>query len=127
MEEAIVLTRFADSVTLVHRRDEFKASKIMIDKAKANPKITFLLNRQITEILGENKVEAVKLKDTKNGEESEMPIDGVFVAIGHMPNSEVFKGIERDNLGFIKVERHFKTNINGVFVAGDVGFEMPLP
>lgn len=120
MEEAIVLTRFAEHVTLVHRRDEFKASKIMQQKAQENPKITFLLNKQITEITGEQKVEGVKLKDTKTGEESEMPIDGVFVAIGHKPNSEVFKGIDRDEQGYIKVHNHFHTNIDGVFVAGDV-------
>src|SRR5581483_2090482 len=119
MEEACVLSKFADSVTIVHRRDEFRTSQIMVDKAKANPKIKFLLNKQITEITGENKVEGVTLKDTKTGEESQLPIDGVFVAIGHMPNSKVFDGIQRDNQGYIKVENHFKTNVPGVFVAGD--------
>ena len=120
MEEACVLTRFAKSVTIVHRRDEFKASQAMIDKAKANPKITFLLNSQITEIVGENVVSGVKLKNTVTGEESEVSTNGVFVAIGHIPNSAVFPGIDVDEKGFIKVHEHTKTNIEGVFVAGDV-------
>ena len=120
MEEAIVLTRFAKSVTIIHRRDEFRASQIMIDKAHANPKIKFLLNTQITEIKGEFKVEGVKIKNNGTNQESEMPIDGVFVAIGHIPNSKVFPGIEVDDKGFIKVTEHTKTNMEGVFVAGDV-------
>ncbi len=120
MEEACVLTRFAKSVTIVHRRDEFKASQAMIDKAKTNPKITFLLNSQITEIVGENVVSGVKLKNTVTGEESEVSTNGVFVAIGHIPNSAVFPGIDVDEKGFIKVHEHTKTNIEGVFVAGDV-------
>ena len=120
MEEAIVLTRFANSVTIVHRRDEFRASQIMIDKAKANPKIKFLLNSQITEIVGDMVVTGVKVKDTITGEERDLPTNGVFVAIGHIPNSKVFPGIEVDEKGFIKAQDHFKTNIEGVFVAGDV-------
>lgn len=120
MEEAIVLTRFAKKVTIVHRRDEFRASQIMIDKAKANPKIKFVMNSQITEILGEMKVSGVKLKDNVTHEETEMPVDGVFVAIGHIPNSKVFPGIDVDEKGFIIVHEHTKTNKEGVFVAGDV-------
>ncbi len=120
MEEACVLTRFAKSVTIVHRRDEFKASQAMLDKAKANPKIKFVLNSQIVEILGENVVTSVKLKNLVTTEESEMSTNGVFVAIGHIPNSAVFPGIEVDEKGFIKVHEHTKTNIEGVFVAGDV-------
>lgn len=120
MEEACVLTRFAKDVTIVHRRDELKASQIMIEKAKANPKIKFLLNTQIEEVVGEFKVEAVKLKNNATNEVTEMKTDGVFVAIGHIPNSAVFKGIERDEKGFIKVQNHTRTNMNGVFVAGDV-------
>ena len=120
MEEAIVLTRFAKSVTIIHRREEFKASQIMIDKAKANPKIKFVLNSQITEIVGDNVVTSVKLKNLVTNEESEMATSGVFVAIGHIPNSKVFPGIEVDEKGFIKVQEHTKTNIEGVFVAGDV-------
>ena len=120
MEEALVLTKFANSVIIVHRRDTLKASKIMQDKAKANPKIKFLFNKEITEVLGEQNVTGVKLKDTVTGEESEMPIEGIFVAIGHLPNTTAFKGIDIDELGFIKVHDHFRTNVEGVFVAGDV-------
>ncbi len=123
MEEALVLTRFANSVTIVHRREELKASKIMQEKAKQNPKISFILNSQITEVLGDTKVTGVKLRDNKTNQEKEIVCDGVFVAIGHMPNSTVFKGIqgiEVDEKGYIKVHDHTKTAIDGVFVAGDV-------
>ena len=130
MEEALVLTKFAKQVTIIHRRDEFRASQIMLDRAKKNPKIKFILNSEVTEILGENKVTGVKIstkggsasggKNNKTGKVSEMPIDGVFVAIGHIPNSTIFKGIEVDQKGFIRVKDHYKTNIDGVFVAGDV-------
>lgn len=120
MEEALVLTNFASLVTIVHRREEFRASDIMQKRAKQNPKIKFLLNSEIIEISGQDKVTGVKLKNTKTNKISEMPIDGVFVAIGHIPNSAVFKGIDTDDKGFIKVADHYKTNIDGVFVAGDV-------
>jgi len=120
MEEALVMTKYTDDVTLIHRRDSFRASDIMQKRVKENPKIKIIYNTEIMEILGEMKVEKVKLKNTQTGEESEMPIDGIFVAVGHMPNSAVFKGIETDEKGFIKVQNHTKTNIEGVFVAGDV-------
>lgn len=120
MEEAMVLTRFAEKVILVHRRDEFRASQIMLDKAKANPKITFVLNSEITEILGDMKVAGVKIKNRQTNEVTEMTIDGVFVAIGHIPNTKVFSGIDVDEKGFIIVHEHTKTNKEGVFVAGDV-------
>lgn len=120
MEEALVLTKFATAVTIVHRRDEFKASKIMFERAQKNPKIKFITNTEVVEVLGKDKVTSAKLKNNKTNEITEMPIDGIFVAIGHMPNSGVFKGIELDEKGFIKVFDHYKTNIDGVFVAGDV-------
>lgn len=120
MEEALVLTKFAKEVAIIHRRDSFRASEIMLKKAQENPKIKFILDTQITQILGENKVERVKLLNTKTNETSEMQIDGIFVAIGHIPNSSVFKGIDVDEKGFITVHDHYKTNIDGVFVAGDV-------
>ncbi|OGH12080.1 MAG: hypothetical protein A2857_03075 [Candidatus Levybacteria bacterium RIFCSPHIGHO2_01_FULL_36_15] len=150
MEEALVLTKFASMVTVVHRRSELRASKIMQKKAKDNPKINFLFNAEVLEILGEDKVEKVKLcmrpsdkklllKTGKELEEiapkqlhlkvlehdkqsliAQIPIDGVFVAVGHMPNSVIFPGIETDKEGFIKIFEHTKTNIDGVFVAGDV-------
>jgi thioredoxin reductase (NADPH) len=120
MEEALVLTKFATSVTIVHRRDEFRASKIMLDRARQNPKMKFILNTEITEILGKDKVEGVKLKNNKTNEVTEMSVDGIFVAIGHMPNTSAFKGIELDEQGFIVVHDHTRTNIPGVFVGGDV-------
>lgn len=120
MEEALILTKFAKEVTVIHRRDSFRASEIMLKRANENPKIKFIMDTQITEILGENKVERVKIMNTKTKKVSEMPIDGIFVAIGHIPNSKAFKGIETDGQGYIKVYNHTKTNIEGVFVAGDV-------
>jgi thioredoxin reductase (NADPH) len=120
MEEATVLTKFADSVTLVHRRASFRASEIMQKRVKENPKIKILFDAEITEILGELKVEKVKLKNNQTGIETEMPVDGVFVAIGHLPNTAKFTGIDLDKEGFIKVRDHFLTNKEGVFVAGDV-------
>ena len=120
MEEAIFLTNFASSVTIVHRRDQFRASQIMIDKAKANPKISFLLNSQITEIIGEKSVEKVKILNNQTSEVKEMPIEGIFVAIGHNPNSLVFKGVEVLEGGYVKDQGHSNTNIKGVFVSGDV-------
>jgi len=120
MEEAMVLTKFAESVTLVHRRDSFRASPVMVERVKNNPKIKIVLNKQIVEIKGEDRVTGVKMKDTSTGEENEMDIDGVFVAIGHLPNSKVFQGIDVDAGGYIIVQDHTKTNVEGVFVAGDV-------
>lgn len=120
MEEALVLSRSSEHVTIVHRRDTFKASQIMQDKVKAASNISLMFNAEIVEIIGENKVEKAKLKNTQTGEISEMPIDGVFVAIGHNPNSAVFKGIKMDEQGYIVVHEYFKTNVDGVFVAGDV-------
>lgn len=120
MEEALFLTKFATNVTVVHRKDTLRASQIMQDKAKKNPKISFVFNTEVIEVLGEQKVTGVKLKDNKTGKISEMPIDGIFVAVGHIPNSKVFKGIELDEKGFIKVQNHYHTNVEGVFVAGDV-------
>lgn len=130
MEEALFLTKFATEVTIVHRRDEFRASKIMIDKAKANPKIKFILNSTVSDVLGEAKVEGVKIKDN-SGKEVEMPIDGIFVAIGHLPVTDLFKGqLELDEKGYIKRTINHEpstmnsyqmmTSVEGVFVAGDV-------
>ncbi len=120
MEEALVLTKFASSVTIVHRKDTFKASEIMQKRVKENPKIKIIFNSEVTEVLGENNITGVKIKNNKTDQVSEMPIDGVFVAIGHMPNTGKFKDIELDEMGFIKVYDHFLTNKEGVFVAGDV-------
>jgi thioredoxin reductase (NADPH) len=124
MEESNYLTRFASKVTVVHRREEFRASKIMIERAKKNPKIEWLLNKTVVEALsipGKKKLRAVKLKDTKNGEVSEMPTDGLFVAIGHEPNSKVFAGqIETDEVGYVKVSKGTYTSVEGVFACGDL-------
>lgn len=120
MEEALVLSRSASHVTIVHRRDSLRASHIMQEKARNNEKISFIFDTVVAEILGEEKVTGVSLKNLKTGEEKQMPIDGVFVAIGHLPNSTIFKGITMDEAGYIKVQDHYRTNVEGVFVAGDV-------
>ncbi|MBI2032386.1 MAG: FAD-dependent oxidoreductase [Candidatus Levybacteria bacterium] len=120
MEEALVLTNFAQSIILVHRSESFRASEIMQKRVKENPKIKAILNTEVREILGDQRVDKVRLFNNQTNEESEMSIDGIFVAIGHIPNSNKFGGIDTDERGFIKVNDHYKTNIEGVFVAGDV-------
>lgn len=121
MEEANYLTKFASKITVINRSENFKASEIMIQRAKENPKINFLMNKTIEEFVGEDHLTAVKLKDAKTGEITDLKIDGAFVAIGRKPATEVFKGqIEMDAKGYIDVKEHSKTNIEGVFVAGDV-------
>ncbi len=127
MEEAVYLTRFASEVTVVHRRDEFRASKIMIERAQNNPKIKFALNSVITEVKGvseghKKNVTSVILKNTKTNELREEAVDGVFVAIGHLPNTKIFTGkLEMYENGYLKVKPGTThTNIEGVFAAGDV-------
>ncbi len=127
LEEANYLTHHASEVTIVHRRDEFRASKAMVDKVHKNPKIKFALNKVIEEVLGKENngiksMTGVKLRDTKTGEISELQADGLFVAIGHKPNTDLFKGVlEMDEVGYLitKPGSTF-TNIEGVFAAGDV-------
>lgn len=120
MEEALALAKFAKEISIIHRRDSFRASQIMQDRARKNPKIKFILNSGVVEILGQDKVMGVKVKNNQTGQVLEMPIDGVFVAIGHIPNSLVFKGIETDKNGYVVVRDHTQTNIPGAFVGGDV-------
>lgn len=121
MEEALVLTKFASKVTLIHRRGEFKASKAMQEKVFANKKINVIWNTEVLEVIGSTKFEGLKVKNVSSNEVSEIKADGVFVAIGHTPSSEIFKGkIELDEKGYIKVHDSTKTNIPGVFVSGDV-------
>lgn len=139
MEEVQVLSKFASEVTIVHRKDVFRASQIMQDRVLANPKVKVIKNAEIIDILGETKVEGVKLKDTVSGVEQNMEIDGIFVAIGHLPDCDLFKSqVDTTDQGYIKSRRHgmfarvdddgtvvlhpyhSMTSVEGVFVAGDV-------
>jgi len=123
LEEALFLTKFAKRVTVIHRRDKLRASKIMQDKAFANPKIAFLWDSVPEEILdvGQQKVTAVRVRNLKTGTVAELPMDGVFVAIGHTPNTAIFRGpLDMDAVGYIKTHDGTKTSIPGVFAAGDV-------
>jgi thioredoxin reductase (NADPH) len=122
MEEATFLTRFARSVTVIHRRDALRASKIMQDRAFANPKVKFAWDSEVVEILGEDRVTGVRLRNTKTREESELAVTGIFVAIGHDPRSELFTGqLPTDPEGYLLVDQpSTRTAIEGVFAAGDV-------
>jgi thioredoxin reductase (NADPH) len=122
MEEASFLTKFASKVVLIHRRGEFRASKIMVERVLANPKIEVLWNTEVTDVLGEAKVEALQLRDTVTGSESKRDFTGLFVAIGHIPRSELIVGqIDLDNEGYVKAEgRSTRTNLSGVFACGDL-------
>jgi thioredoxin reductase (NADPH) len=122
MEEATFLTRFAKSVTVVHRRNELRASKIMQKRAQDNPKIRWQLGKQVTDVMGENTVSAVEITDVESGATETMPVTGMFVAIGHDPRSELFAGqLKLDDEGYIQVEHPTtRTNIDGVFACGDV-------
>ncbi|PZR53151.1 thioredoxin-disulfide reductase [Xylanimonas oleitrophica] len=122
MEEATFLTRFASKVTLVHRRDSLRASKIMAERALSNPKIEMAWNSEVAGITGENQVSAITLRDTVTGETRELPVTGLFVAIGHEPRTALVKGqVELDDEGYIVVEgRSTRTNLPGVFACGDV-------
>jgi thioredoxin reductase (NADPH) len=122
MEEATFLTRFARSVTLIHRRNEFRASRIMLERARANEKIKVLINTQVTAIEGDPKVTGVRLRNAVTGEESELAVTGVFVAIGHDPRSELVRGqVELDPEGYVVVDgRTTRTSVEGVFAAGDL-------
>lgn len=122
MEEATFLTRFARSVTVIHRREEFRASRIMLERARANEKITFMTNTDVTEIEGSPKVTGLRLRNTVTGEESKLAVTGVFVAIGHVPRSDIVRGqVDVDEDGYVLVEgRTTNTSIEGVFAAGDL-------
>ena len=122
LEEATFLTRFARSVTVVHRRDALRASAIMQDRARANPKIRFAWDSVVTEVVGEDRVAGIRLQNTKTGEESFVEVSGIFVAIGHDPRSELFTGqLELDDEGYLVVDQpSTRTKIPGVFAAGDV-------
>jgi thioredoxin reductase (NADPH) len=122
MEEATFLTKFASKVTIVHRRDTLRASKIMQNRARRNPKIAWALNHVVEEILGTDRVSGIRLRDANSAKTQELPVGGVFVAIGHTPNTQLFAGqLEMDAAGYIVTETgSTRTNIPGVFAAGDV-------
>lgn len=121
MDEASVLTKYASKVAIIYRGDKFRATQIMQDKVLENPKIKIIWNTEVTKINGKDKVEGLGLRNNKTNQNSELKVDGVFIAIGHKPESEIFKGlIETDERGFIKIQEGSKTNVPGVFVAGDV-------
>jgi len=121
LEEALFLTRFADSVTIVHRRGELRASKVMQQRAFAHPKINFRWNTTVIDVLGDTKVTGVRLRDTVSEEESELQLAGLFVAIGHQPNTSLFKGqLDMEDTGYLRTTDGTRTNVDGVFACGDV-------
>ncbi|MBM3719746.1 MAG: thioredoxin-disulfide reductase [Actinobacteria bacterium] len=122
MEEANFLTKFASKVTVIHRRDSLRASKIMAERAMANPKIEFLWNSEVIDVLGSEKVTGLKIRNLNSNEESVKDFTGLFVAIGHLPRSELVRGeVDLDSEGYVKVEgRSTKTNLKGVFACGDL-------
>jgi thioredoxin reductase (NADPH) len=122
LEEAIFLTRFADKVTLIHRRGELRASKVMRKRAHANPKIEFLWHSSVIDVLGDKKVESIKIRNNETGEESVLTVTGLFVAIGHQPNTAIFKGqLDMEDSGYLRtLGTTTYTNVEGVFACGDV-------
>jgi thioredoxin reductase (NADPH) len=121
MEEALFLTKFAGEVLLIHRRDQFRASKIMLDRARNNPRITFLTDTVVRDVLGEEGVEGIRVENVETGEEREIEVDGFFAAIGHAPATGLFVGqLEMDEGGYILQKEHTMTSVPGVFAAGDV-------
>jgi thioredoxin reductase (NADPH) len=121
MEEALFLTKYAGEVLIIHRRDEFRASKIMLERARNNPKVTFITDTVVEDVLGEESVEGIRIKNLKTGEERELEVDGFFAAIGHEPATGIFKGqLEMDEGGYVLQREHTMTSVPGVFAAGDV-------
>ncbi len=121
MEEAVVLTKYASEVLIIHRKNEFRASAAMQKKVKDNPKIKILWNSEVIKVIGEDKLEKVVVKNNQTNKEEELALDGLFVAIGHKPESDVFKGIViTDEKGYIVVQNGSKTNVPGIYVSGDV-------
>ncbi|MCI0553228.1 MAG: thioredoxin-disulfide reductase, partial [Anaerolineae bacterium] len=120
LEEGLFITRYASSVTVIHRRDEFRASPILQHRAKEHPKVNFILDTIVTELIGTDKLEALKLKNIKTGEETIYETDGLFIFIGHTPNTEMFKGqLDMSDLGYININEKMETNVPGVFAAGE--------
>ena len=121
LEEAIFLTRFANQVQVIHRRDELRAGETLKKRAFANDKIGFIWDSVVEEISGENKVEAVRLRNVKTDEMKDVPTDGVFIFIGHYPNSDLFQGqLEMDERGYITTDNHMMTSVPGIFAAGEI-------
>lgn len=121
VEEGLFITRYASSVTIIHRRDELRASPILQKRALEHPKVNFWWNTIVTEVIGTDKVEAVRLQNVKTGEETIFETDGLFIFIGHTPNTEIFKGqLEMNDLGYLKVNDKMETNVPGVYAAGEV-------
>jgi thioredoxin reductase (NADPH) len=121
MEEALVLTKFATQVTIIHRRDRFRASKIMVDRVGRHGKIRILWNTVVEEVLGDGSVSGLRLRDVTTGKKHDFRVDGLFVAIGHHPNTELFRGqLELDEKGYLVLKKHTMTSVEGVFAAGDV-------
>lgn len=121
MEEALFLTKFANKVYIIHRRDEFRASKIMQEKAKNNPKIEIMLNTIVNDIEGQETVSGLTLGNVESKEISHLPVEGVFVAIGHTPNSHFLSGeINTDDKGYVLIDEHYQSSVPGIFVAGDI-------
>ncbi len=120
LEEGLFITRYASSVTIIHRREEFRASTILQKRAREHPKVNFILNTVVTEVIGAEKMEALRLKNVNTGDETIFEADGLFIFIGHTPNTQMFKGqLEMSDLGYIKVNDKMETNVPGVFAAGE--------
>jgi thioredoxin reductase (NADPH) len=120
LEEALFLTRYATSVTIVHRRAELRAGAILQKRAKEHPKIKFIWNTVVAEILGTDKMESVRLKNTQTGEETALAADGIFIFVGHTPNTQIFEGqLTMDSHGYIETDMLMQTNVPGVFAAGE--------
>ena len=121
LEEGLFITRYASSVTIIHRRDSLRASPVLQKRAAEHPKVDFIWNTVVTEVLGTDKVEALRLKDVRTGEERILETDGVFIFIGHMPNTQIFEGqLEMDKLGYLKIDEKMQTSKAGVFAGGEV-------
>jgi thioredoxin reductase (NADPH) len=121
LEEATFLTKFADTVTVIHRRKELRASKIMQDRAFKNPKVKFAWDSIVTDVVGDNKVEGITLRNVVTDQETQLPVSGLFVAIGHVPNTDIFKGqLDMDENGYLVTHDGSRTNVEGVFACGDV-------
>ncbi|MBT3391608.1 MAG: thioredoxin-disulfide reductase [Chloroflexi bacterium] len=121
LEEGLFLTRFAKTITIVHRRDELRAGKLLQARAFNDPKVSFIWDSTLTEIVGEGIVQSVKVKNLKTGDESDMPTEGVFIFIGHIPNTELYVGkLEMDDQGYVVIDKYMQTSIPGVYAAGEV-------